>query len=126
MWTPRGESWVGGGGVMNWEIGIDIYTLICIKQITNKNLLYKNINKIKFLKKIPFVKTFMNMCKTYFFPHFNVEVFFQSPKLIIKITVHHTIIGIWEMKNIDNPNIPKSYKEQINGYQWRGKWGGEI
>ena len=32
----------GGGSVMNWEIGIDIYTLICIKQITNKNLLYKN------------------------------------------------------------------------------------
>ena len=38
----------GGGGVMNWEIGIDIYILICIKWITNKNLLYKNINKIKF------------------------------------------------------------------------------
>ena len=36
-----------GGGVMNWEIGIDIYTLICIKWITNKNLLYKKINKIK-------------------------------------------------------------------------------
>ena len=31
----------GGGGRMNWETGIDIYTLICIKQITNKNLLYK-------------------------------------------------------------------------------------
>ena len=31
----------GGGGEMNWEIGIDIYTLMCIKQITNKNLLYK-------------------------------------------------------------------------------------
>ena len=31
------------GGVMNWEIGIDIYTLICIKQITNKNLLYTKI-----------------------------------------------------------------------------------
>ena len=31
----------GGGGGMNWEIGIDIYTLICIKKITNKNLLYK-------------------------------------------------------------------------------------
>ena len=38
----------GGGGVMNWEIGVDIYTLICIKWITNKNLLYKKINKIKF------------------------------------------------------------------------------
>ena len=36
------RGWVGSdGGGMNWEIGIDIYTLICIKQITNKNLLYK-------------------------------------------------------------------------------------
>ena len=33
----------GGGGVMNWEIGIDMYTLIYIKWITNKNLLYKKI-----------------------------------------------------------------------------------
>ena len=38
----------GKRGVMNWEIGIDIYTLICIKWITNKKLLYKKINKIKF------------------------------------------------------------------------------
>ena len=30
----------GGGGVMNWEIGIDMYTLICIKRMTIKNLLY--------------------------------------------------------------------------------------
>ena len=44
----KGGKWQGGGGVMNWEIGIDIYTLICIKWITNKNLLYKKINKIKF------------------------------------------------------------------------------
>ena len=41
------EKWGSGGGVMNWEIGIDIYTLICIKQITNKNLLYKKKNKIQ-------------------------------------------------------------------------------
>ena len=27
----KGESGRGGGGVMNWEIGIDTYTLICIK-----------------------------------------------------------------------------------------------
>ena len=26
----------GGGGVMNWEIGIDMYTLMCIKWMTNK------------------------------------------------------------------------------------------
>ena len=35
----------GGCGVMNWEIGIDIYTPICIKYITNENLLYKKIIK---------------------------------------------------------------------------------
>ena len=31
----------GGGGGMNWEIGIDMYTPMCIKLMTNKNLLYK-------------------------------------------------------------------------------------
>ena len=46
--TKGGKRRGGGvGGGMNWEIGIDIYTLICIKWITNKNLLYKKINKIK-------------------------------------------------------------------------------
>ena len=34
----------GEGGGMNWEIGIDMYTLMCIKWMTNKNLLYKKIN----------------------------------------------------------------------------------
>ena len=37
--------------VMNWEIGIDMYTLMCIKWMTNKNLLYIKINKIKFQTK---------------------------------------------------------------------------
>ena len=36
----------GGGGGMNWETGIDMYTLMCIKWMTNKNLLYKKINLI--------------------------------------------------------------------------------
>ena len=45
---PRGG---GVGGVMNWVIGIDTYTLMCIKLMTNKNLLYKKINKIKFKNK---------------------------------------------------------------------------
>ena len=44
VWTPRVEVAGGGGGGMNWEIGIDMYTLIRIKWITNKNLLYKKIN----------------------------------------------------------------------------------
>ena len=42
---PRGR---GHGGVLSWAIGIDMYTLMCIKLMTNKNLLYKKINKIKF------------------------------------------------------------------------------
>ena len=33
----------GGGDGMNWETGIDIYTPICMKLITNKNLLCKKI-----------------------------------------------------------------------------------
>ena len=37
-----------GGGVMNWEIGVDMCTLMWIKWMTNKNLLYKKTNKIKF------------------------------------------------------------------------------
>ena len=45
----------GGGGGMNWEIGIDIYTLICIKWIANKNLLYKKI-KSKIQKKSLFLE----------------------------------------------------------------------
>ena len=46
MDTKRESRGGGGGGVMNWEIGIDMYTLMCIKLMTNKNLLYKLINKI--------------------------------------------------------------------------------
>ena len=41
----------GGGGGMNWEIGIDMYTLMCIKWMTSKNLLYKKTNKIQKFKK---------------------------------------------------------------------------
>ena len=49
MDTKGGKWRGGGGGVMNWVIGIDMYTLMCIKLMTNNNLLYKN--KIKFKKK---------------------------------------------------------------------------
>ena len=34
----------GRGGGMNWETGIDIYTLICKKKITHENLLYSTGN----------------------------------------------------------------------------------
>ena len=30
-----------GGGVMNWAIGIDMYTLMCTKLMTDNNLLYE-------------------------------------------------------------------------------------
>ena len=37
---PQGGKAAGGGGcgVMNWEIGIDMYTLMCIKWMTNKKI----------------------------------------------------------------------------------------
>ena len=34
------EAWIG----MNWEISIDMYTLLCVKQIANENLLYSTEN----------------------------------------------------------------------------------
>ena len=34
--SPSGESGGGWGCVMNWGIGIDMYTLMCIKRLTNK------------------------------------------------------------------------------------------
>ena len=37
--------WGGDGGVLNWAIGIDMYTLMCIKLMPNKNLQYKNKTK---------------------------------------------------------------------------------
>ena len=43
--------WSGDGGVLNWAIGIDMYTLMCIKLMTNKNLLYKKKVKFKNSKK---------------------------------------------------------------------------
>ena len=43
----------GGGGVMNWEIGIDMYTLMCVEWMTNKNLLYKKRNKIQKKRNVP-------------------------------------------------------------------------
>ena len=40
MDTKGGKpQWGGDGGVvMNWEIGIDMYTLMCIKLMTGSNL----------------------------------------------------------------------------------------
>ena len=42
MDTKGGKpQWGGDGGVLNWATGIDMYTLMCIKLMTNKNLQYK-------------------------------------------------------------------------------------
>ena len=38
----------GEGGGINWEIGIDIYTLLYIKQITNKDPLYSTENSTQY------------------------------------------------------------------------------
>ena len=57
MDTKGGKlRWVGHGGVLNWAIGLDMYTLMCIKLMTNKNLLYKK-NKIKFKNKKKILST---------------------------------------------------------------------
>ena len=46
MDTKGGKlRWGGDGVVLNWAIGIDMYTLMCIKVMPNKNLQYKKTNK---------------------------------------------------------------------------------
>ena len=49
----------GGGGVMNWEIGIDMYTLMCVEWMTNKNLLYKKEIKFKKREMYQFMKIYL-------------------------------------------------------------------
>ena len=41
----RGKVW----GRKDWEFGIDMYTLLYLKQITNKDLLYSTRNSNQFL-----------------------------------------------------------------------------
>ena len=38
-------QWGGDCGVLNWVNGIDMYTMICVKLMTNKNLQYKKTEK---------------------------------------------------------------------------------
>ena len=52
MDTKGGKPrWGADGGVLYWAIGIDMYTLMCIKLMPNKNLQYKKTNKTTNKKK---------------------------------------------------------------------------
>ena len=44
LWLQKGK-----GGEINWEYGINRYTLLYIKQINNKDLLYSTGNYIQYL-----------------------------------------------------------------------------
>ena len=62
----------GGGSVMNWEIGIDMYTLMCIKWMTNKNLLYK---KKQTKKMVLYAFSFILSDETYIFTRRMIYLF---------------------------------------------------
>ena len=40
--------WGEGVGGINWKVGIDMYTLLYIKQKTNKDLLYSTGNYVQY------------------------------------------------------------------------------
>ena len=40
LWLLKGK---GHGRGINWEFGIDVYILLCLKQITNKDPLYNTV-----------------------------------------------------------------------------------
>ena len=80
---------------MNWAIGIDTYTLICIKWITNKNLLYKKINKIKFQKQKIKEDSFVNKSSL----SGTQCIFMQIDKIILL----DFILSAWVIKNLIFP-----------------------
>ena len=48
MDTKGGKLWWGGdGGVLNWAIGIDTYTVMCIKLMTDQKKKKTNYKKKK-------------------------------------------------------------------------------
>ena len=48
MDTKGGKlRWGGDGGVLNWAIGIDMYTVMCIKLMTKKKKSHFQIKKKK-------------------------------------------------------------------------------
>ena len=50
LWLPKGIAGCGAGGWwIDQQFGINIYTLLYIKQITNKDLLYSTGNYIQYL-----------------------------------------------------------------------------
>ena len=63
------NTWWGAESGMNWEIGIDLYTLLCIKQIIHENLLYSTENPtqdfvIPYMGKESKKKVDISMCIT--------------------------------------------------------------
>ena len=45
LWLTKGKGW---GGEINQEFGNNIYTLLSIKQINNKDILYSTGNYIQY------------------------------------------------------------------------------
>ena len=71
MDTKGGKPrWGGDGGVLNWAIGIDMYTLMCIKLMTNKNLQYKRIRNKKQTK----TQLILNFLWVFVWKYVNINV----------------------------------------------------
>ena len=78
-----GGKWRGGGDgvVMNWAVGFNMYTLMCIKFMTNKNLLYKKIK-------------FKNSKKKYIHAlQFSLQHYLQQPGHGSNLKVHQQMNG---------------------------------
>ena len=106
---------------MNWAIGIDMYTLICIKLMTNKNLLYKKINKIKFKKfqnqknNSPFLVTTLGNTLETTFPSLSCSMVCSCDQLLAnEMEVECSITAV--------PNIFGT-RDQFCGRQFFHGWG---
>ena len=89
MDTKGGKAWWGGtGGVMNWAIGIDMYTLMCIKLMTNKNLQYKKTEQknphmsqgTTFLEHVHCTELAKHKCKNKMIKNFQMAWIYHPPR----------------------------------------------
>ena len=85
-----GKAGWGAGGMI-WEIGIDIYTLICIKQITNKNL-----QKKIFFQSSCFPNFHVTLEKGVLSQYINLQMQLPISPILLYTEVPQTSMVLWK------------------------------
>ena len=94
----------GWGRGINWEIGIDIYTLRYIKQITNKDLLYSTGSSTQY-SVMAYMGKESKKKKSGYMEKKNVVILWWKFKGFLKFN-WSTKGKVWEQESSQEPNVP--------------------